>query len=107
MKRNYPSGSKKRVEKRRKDSQLKQVQEKTKSMYDFFNTVQHQASEAAVNNIAECSEINANENCNSETEKEIVTMISSSETVISNSETEKEIVPRLKSQIVLKAFLEL
>ena len=72
-----------------------------------ISTIQHQASEAAVNNIAECSEINANENCNSETEKEIVTVISSSETVIRNSETEKEIVPRLKSQIVLKAFLEL
>ena len=63
----------------------------------FLNTVQHQASDAAVNNISECSEINANENCNSETETEIVTVISSSETVVSNSETEKEIVPRLKS----------
>ena len=89
MKRKYPSGSKKRIEKRRKDSQLKQVLEKTKSMYDFFNTVQHQASEAAVNNIAECSEMNTNENCNSETEKEIVTVISSS-TIVEASVTEKK-----------------
>ena len=58
-------------------------------MYHFFNTVQHQASEAAVNNIAECSEINANENCNSETEKEIVTVISSS-TIVEASVTEKK-----------------
>ena len=63
--------------------------EKTKSMYDFFNTVQHQASEAAVYNIAESSEINANENCNSETEKEIVTVISSS-TIVEASITEKK-----------------
>ena len=89
MKRNYPSGSKKRIEKRRKDRQLKQVLEKTQSMYDFFNTVQHQALEAAVNNIAECSEINANENCNLETEREIVTVISSS-TIVEASVTEKK-----------------